>query len=86
MSTIDSRRHVGRVLVATACLSLAAPLLGCVQRVEQAAPTTGGQPEDMPGCDGEATVTVPEDLAGQELADALMAQWKRDHPGVDWVA
>ncbi len=37
-------------------------------------------------CDGERTVTVAADLTGQELADALMDQWKRDHPGRDWVA
>jgi cytochrome c len=28
---------------------------------------------------------VAEDTTGQELADSLMAQWKRDHPDADWV-
>ena len=37
-------------------------------------------------CDGENTVTVAKDLTGQALADALMDQWKRDHPEADWVA
>ena len=37
-------------------------------------------------CDGVNKVVVSEDLTGQELAHALMAQWKRDHPGRDWVA
>lgn len=41
---------------------------------------------ELTSCDGENTVTVSEDLAGAALADALMDQWKRDHPGRDWVA
>jgi thiosulfate dehydrogenase len=41
---------------------------------------------ELTSCDGEDTVTVSEDLAGEALADALMDQWKRDHPGRDWVA
>ncbi len=36
-------------------------------------------------CDGENTVTVPKELSGQPLADALMDQWKRDHPEANWV-
>lgn len=40
----------------------------------------------LTSCDGVNKVTVSEDLTGQELANALMAQWKRDHPGHDWVA
>ena len=36
-------------------------------------------------CDGENTVTVSRELSGQPLADALMAQWKRDHPDFTWV-
>ncbi len=41
---------------------------------------------ELPSCDGENTVTVSGELAGQPLADALMDQWKRDHPERDWVA
>ena len=29
---------------------------------------------------------VAKDATGHELADALMAQWRRDHPEADWVA
>jgi cytochrome c len=36
-------------------------------------------------CDGENTVKVKKELAGQPLADALMDQWKRDHPEANWV-
>jgi len=41
---------------------------------------------ELNSCDGENTVTVSEDLAGEDLADALMDQWQRDHPDRDWVA
>jgi len=41
---------------------------------------------ELTSCDGENTVTVAEDATGQPLAHALMDQWKRDHPGRDWVA
>jgi cytochrome c553 len=41
-------------------------------------------------CDGETTTRVPKDMErtpakGQEIADALMAQWRRKHPDRDWV-
>ena len=53
----------------------------------QAAPGPEPAP-DVPvtSCDGQKTVTVAADLTGRDLADALMDQWKRDHPGRDWVA
>jgi len=41
---------------------------------------------EQKSCDGENTVNVPENLSGQPLADALMDQWKLDHPDRDWVA
>jgi len=41
---------------------------------------------ELTSCDGENTVTVAKDLTGQALAHALMEQWRRDHPGRDWVA
>ena len=72
------------------------------QKQSQAAPgdsqreaaSTSGPLEPIPvekdveltSCDGENTVVVSEDLAGESLAGALMDQWKRDHPGRDWVA
>ncbi|MBN2475825.1 MAG: hypothetical protein JXB62_14530 [Pirellulales bacterium] len=57
-------------------------------------PTTPASPElvsetetvDLTSCDGEQTVTVDQSLTGKHLADALMDQWQRDHPGRDWVA
>lgn len=39
---------------------------------------------DLERCDGK-NVTLPADLEGEELATALMDQWKRDHPERDWV-
>ena len=41
---------------------------------------------EVGSCDGQNSVTVSEDLAGQELAEALMDQWLRDHPEANWVA
>lgn len=46
---------------------------------------------DVQLCDGETTTTVPADMErtrenGVKIADALMAQWKRNNPEVDWVA
>ena len=41
---------------------------------------------EVGSCDGQKTVTVSEDLTGQELAEVLMDQWKRDHPEANWVA
>jgi len=49
-------------------------------------PVPGKTAVTLTSCDGEAEVTVSEDLSGEPLADALMDQWKRDHPGRDWVA
>jgi len=36
-------------------------------------------------CDGVGQATVDKDATGQELANALLAQWKRDHPERNWV-
>ncbi|MEW6300171.1 MAG: hypothetical protein AB1671_20955 [Thermodesulfobacteriota bacterium] len=46
---------------------------------------------DVQLCDGETTTTVPATMErtrenGVKIADALMAQWKRKNPEVDWVA
>ncbi len=56
---------------------------------ETSAPTAAkaaGETVTVGSCDGENTVKVSKELAGQPLADALMDQWKRDHPEANWVA
>lgn len=40
---------------------------------------------EFTSCAGQKTVKVSKELAGQALADALMDQWKRDHPEAKWV-
>jgi len=37
-------------------------------------------------CDGQGKAKVSQDMTGQARADALMAQWTRDHPDRDWMA
>lgn len=44
-----------------------------------------GETVTVGSCDGEKTVQVAKHLQGQPLADALMDQWKRDHPEANWV-
>jgi len=44
-----------------------------------------GDVDEVGSCDGEHTVTLASDTTGQARADALMAQWLRDHPEADWV-
>ncbi|MCX7425439.1 MAG: hypothetical protein NTW96_07420 [Planctomycetia bacterium] len=53
---------------------------------QPAAETDADKAVEVTSCDGENKVAVDKDLAGAELAQALLAQWKRDHPGRDWVA
>jgi len=36
-------------------------------------------------CDGKGKATIPSDVVGQTRADALLDQWKRDHPDSNWV-
>jgi thiosulfate dehydrogenase len=36
-------------------------------------------------CDGTKAVAIFEEVTGQDRADALMDQWKRNHPDRDWV-
>jgi len=57
-------------------------------QAEAASPEPGSEKKtvERTTCDGENTVAVSEDLTGEPLAHALMDQWKRDHPGRDWVA
>lgn len=55
---------------------------GAVAKADSAA---ADQTVTVGSCDGENTVTVAKELAGQPLADALMDQWERDHPDLTWV-
>jgi thiosulfate dehydrogenase len=60
------------VLLCAACISLV--LIGCSEEVE------------FTTCDGRGKVKVAEEVEGQELVDAIMAQWKIDNPNRNWVA
>jgi hypothetical protein len=65
----------------------AAPSQPAPPKAQQAAttPKAGGESVKLGSCDGENTVEVSKALAGQALADALMDQWKRNHPEANWV-
>jgi hypothetical protein len=52
------------------------PAGSAVPKTEQVATVTS--------CDG-TTVKVAKELTGQHLANALMDQWQRNHPEVEWV-
>ena len=70
--TVD---HMRFMLAGTlACLIVSVAFAGCGESVE------------LTTCDGSGKVTVAKDARGQDLADAIMAQWKRDHPESDWIA
>ena len=63
-----------KVLLCAACISVVMMLTGCSEEVE------------FTTCDGRNEVQVAEDTEGQDLADTLMAQWKRENPNRNWVA
>ncbi|MGQ9590752.1 MAG: c-type cytochrome [Planctomycetota bacterium] len=46
---------------------------------------TNGGCEAVTTCDGGGRAIVPEGARGQPLADALLDQWRRDHPDRDWI-
>lgn len=48
--------------------------------------TSTAETVTVDSCDGENKATVPKKATGKALAEALMAQWLRDHPEKDWVA
>jgi len=75
MRNISTVAHVGFVLLCAACVLVTVVLAGCREEAELT--TT---------CDGTGKVMIARDATGRELADTLMAQWKRDHPDADWVA
>jgi len=91
-TSIDRPAH--NALAGAICLLAAALLFGCVQQgepgsesaVPEETPESAAATVELDSCDGENTVTVPADMTGEPLAHALMGQWKRDHPGADWVA
>jgi hypothetical protein len=61
------------ILLFAACLSILLMFAAC--RID----------EQLTTCDGQGKVEVAQETTGQELADALMAQWTRDHPDRDWM-
>lgn len=74
MRNTHTVNHVRLLLLCAACTVVTIALAGCGEEVE------------VTTCDGTGKAMVASDEAGHELADSLMAQWKRDHPDADWVA
>ena len=74
MRNIATVAYVRFVLLCAACALVAVVFVGCSDEAE------------VTTCDGTGKAMVARDAAGHELADALMAQWKRDHPEAGWVA
>ena len=72
---------------AVACVALAMMYAGCSNKGTRSEGTSGSS-ENVPftSCDGHSTAMVPKDAKGEALADALMEQWKREHPDRDWVS
>jgi len=73
MRKISTVAHVRFVMLCAVCALMAVMLMSCRDEAE------------VTTCDGTGKAMVAEDATGQELADSLMAQWKRDHPDADWV-
>jgi len=73
MRNISAVARVGFVLLCVSGILMTGAVLGCREEVE------------VTKCDGTGKAMVAADATGQERADALMAQWKRDHPDTDWV-
>jgi len=71
---------IGFILLCVTFVFGALMLQGCQKEA-----TGSGDKMEMSTCDGQGKAVVAEDARGQELADALMAQWKRDHPEQNWV-
>jgi len=62
------------VLLCATCISVVIVVTGC------------GEEAELTTCDGHSKVKVAEDTEGQDLADAIMAQWKLENPNRNWVA
>ena len=71
---------IGLTLLCAACIVGALMLPGCSKEA-----TGSGDKMAVATCDGRGKAVVAKDAQGQALADALMAQWKRDHPERNWV-
>ena len=74
--------YVGYALFVAFCIVAVVAVPAC--RKAAKAPFEEDQ-KVIPTCDGVGQAVVAEDAEGQELADALLAQWKRDHPDRNWV-
>jgi hypothetical protein len=69
---------------------LACAALPCAAQQASPAPAPGKKLE-VKLCDNKTTVQVSSDApktraGGQQISDALMAQWKAKNPGKDWIA
>ena len=78
------------IAVGTTCGALLTLVVGLLVTRERAT-ATGAEPVTVELCDGEtriqlaqSTPKTPEE--GQQIADALMEQWRRKNPGADWIA
>ena len=65
--------HARYMVLCAASVSVIMMLAGCEKEAE------------FTTCDGRTKAKVAKNATGQALADALMAQWKREHPDRDWV-
>ena len=71
--------NMSRAMAVAACLTAALCVGSCRQ-----GPPAGGT-EVVVLCDGSTKAEIGEGMQGQALADALMDQWKREHPERNWV-
>jgi len=88
MNDTSIPRRAVAILTGAVCVLLATALLaGCGQdrTASGGKNLAGSDTKTLPCCDGQTTVEVAADLAGRELADALLDQWKRQHPEANWV-
>jgi len=82
MRFMIARSSVAFALCVSAGVALLLACYGCSNESKR---TEGAGTVDVTTCDGETKATVAADARGQELADALMDQWRRAHPDRDWV-
>ena len=73
MRKISTVAHARFMMLCAVCALMTVMLMSCREEAE------------VTTCDGTGKAMVAKDATGQELADSLMAQWKRDHPDADWV-
>ncbi|MBN2023596.1 MAG: hypothetical protein JW809_12495 [Pirellulales bacterium] len=86
MNDTSIRRRALALLASASCAAFVAALLvGCAPDRKGADKKTSGGKQTVGSCDGANTVEVDANLTGEELAGALMDQWKRDHPNDSWV-